>query len=115
MIPLSSYLLLAAGLFCIGTFGLLTRRNAIGILMAVELMANAVNINLVSFSSFLVDLVGQAFALLVLTVAAAEARAACNRHTPAPTSCPRGTRHRHPAPDSNDCHSPAANRCTTRW
>jgi len=67
------YLMVAAGLFSIGLYGVLARRNAIAILMSIELMLNAVNINLVAFSAFLGDIVGQVFALLVLTVAAAEA------------------------------------------
>ncbi|MCA1296932.1 NADH-quinone oxidoreductase subunit NuoK [Stappia indica] len=73
-IGLSHYLSVAAILFTIGIFGIfLNRKNVIIILMSVELLMLAVNINLVAFSSFLGDLVGQVFALLVLTVAAAEA------------------------------------------
>jgi NADH-quinone oxidoreductase subunit K len=73
-IGLSHYLAVAAVLFTIGVFGIfLNRKNVIIILMSVELMLLAVNLNLVSFSGFLNDLVGQVFALLVLTVAAAEA------------------------------------------
>ena len=74
MIPLSWYLILAAALFCIGLFGVLARRNAIGILMGVELMLNAVNINLVAFWRYLQpEQVGAlAFAVLVFAVAAAE-------------------------------------------
>ncbi len=73
-IGLSHYLSVAAILFTIGIFGIfLNRKNVIVVLMSVELMLLAVNINLVSFSSFLGDLVGQVFALFVLTVAAAEA------------------------------------------
>jgi len=62
-------------LFCIGIYGVLARRNAVGILMGVELMLNAVNINLVAFWRYLnpTDVAGQAFALFVLVVAAAEA------------------------------------------
>ena len=71
---LSHYLTLAAILFTLGTFGIfLNRKNVIIILMSVELMLLAVNINLVAFSSYLGDLVGQVFAMFVLTVAAAEA------------------------------------------
>ena len=74
VIGLSHYLTVAAILFTIGIFGIfLNRKNVIVILMSVELILLAVNINLVAFSSFLGDLVGQVFALLVLTVAAAEA------------------------------------------
>ena len=74
-IPLSWYLIVAAVLFCIGIYGVLARRNAVGILMGVELMLNAVNINLVAFWRYLnpTDVAGQAFALIVLVVAAAEA------------------------------------------
>ena len=75
MIPLNWFLFVGAALFCIGVFGVLARRNAIAILMGVELMLNAVNINLVAFWRYLnpVDTRGQAFALFVLAVAAAEA------------------------------------------
>jgi NADH-quinone oxidoreductase subunit K len=73
-IGLSHYLTVAAILFALGIFGIfLNRKNVIVILMSVELMLLAVNINLVSFSVFLNDLVGQVFAMFVLTVAAAEA------------------------------------------
>ena len=73
-IGLSHYLAVAAILFTIGIFGIfLNRKNVIVILMSVELLLVSVNLNLVAFSSFLGDLVGQVFALLVLTVAAAEA------------------------------------------
>ena len=68
-IGLNHYLTLAAILFTIGVFGIfLNRKNVIVILMSIELMLLAVNINLVAFSAFLGDLVGQVFALLVLTV-----------------------------------------------
>ena len=74
MIGLEHYLTVAATLFVIGIFGLfLNRKNVIILLMSIELMLLAVNINLVAFSSFLGDLVGQVFTLFVLTVAAAEA------------------------------------------
>lgn len=74
MIGIEHYLSVAAALFVIGIFGLfLNRKNVIVILMSVELMLLAVNINLVAFSSFLGDLVGQIYTLFVLTVAAAEA------------------------------------------
>lgn len=73
-VGLSHYLTVAAVLFTIGILGIfLNRKNVIVILMSIELILLAVNINLVSFSSFLGDLVGQIFAMLVLTVAAAEA------------------------------------------
>ncbi|GIU66105.1 NADH-quinone oxidoreductase subunit NuoK [Candidatus Phycosocius spiralis] len=74
MIGLSHYLAVAAALFTIGVFGIfVNRKNIIVILMSIELILLAVNINLVAFSSFLGDLVGQVFAMFVLTVAAAEA------------------------------------------
>lgn len=74
MIGLEHYLTVAATLFVIGIFGLfLNRKNIIILLMSVELILLSVNINLVAFSSFAQDLVGQVFTLLVLTVAAAEA------------------------------------------
>jgi NADH-quinone oxidoreductase subunit K len=73
-VGLSHYLTVAAVLFTIGIFGIfLNRKNVIVILMAIELMLLAVNINLVAFSSFHGDLVGQIFTMIVLTVAAAEA------------------------------------------
>lgn len=79
MIPLSFYLLVAAALFCIGLFTALARRNAVGVLMGIELMLNAVNVNLIAFwrydkpGSPTWDLTGQIFALFVITLAAAEA------------------------------------------
>jgi NADH-quinone oxidoreductase subunit K len=75
MVPLEWYLVLAAVLFCIGAYGALSRRNAVAILMGVELMLNAVNINLVAFWRYLEPgaATGQAFALFVYAVAAAEA------------------------------------------
>jgi len=75
MVPsLAHYLSVAAILFTLGIFGIfLNRKNIIIILMSVELILLAVNINLVAFSAFLGDIVGQVYALIVLTVAAAEA------------------------------------------
>ena len=74
MVGLEHYLTVAAILFTLGVFGIfLNRKNVIVILMAIELILLAVNINLVAFSSFLGDLTGQVFTLFVLTVAAAEA------------------------------------------
>jgi len=74
VIGLSHYLTVAAILFTIGVFGIfLNRKNVIIILMSVELILLSVNINLVAFSSFLGDMVGQVFAMFILTVAAAEA------------------------------------------
>ena len=73
-IDLSHYLILAGMLFTLGVFGIfLNRKNVIVILMSIELMLLSVNINFVAFSSFLGDLVGQAFTMFILTVAAAEA------------------------------------------
>ncbi len=73
-IGLGHYLSVAACLFTLGVFGIfLNRKNVIVILMSIELMLLAVNINLVAFSSYLGNLTGQVFALFVLTVAAAEA------------------------------------------
>ncbi|MFL2770350.1 MAG: NADH-quinone oxidoreductase subunit NuoK [Rhodospirillaceae bacterium] len=73
-IGVSHYLAVAAVLFSIGIFGIfVNRKNLIIILMSIELMLLAVNINLVAFSSFMGDLMGQVFTMLVLTVAAAEA------------------------------------------
>jgi NADH-quinone oxidoreductase subunit K len=74
-IPLSWYLIVSAALFCIGLYGVLSRRNAIAVLMGVELMLNSVNVNLVAFWRYLTpdQVFGQVFAFFVLTVAAAEA------------------------------------------
>ena len=73
MIPLSWYIMLSTALFIIGIAGVLMRRNILVILMSIELILNAANINLVAFSYFLQDLRGQVFAIFVMTVAAAEA------------------------------------------
>ena len=74
MIPLSWYLILSAALFCVGLYGVLARKNAVAILISVELMLNAVNINLVAFWRYrtLEMIAGQAFAVIVFAVAAAE-------------------------------------------
>jgi NADH-quinone oxidoreductase subunit K len=74
-VPLNWYLIVAALLFSIGMFGALSRRNAVGILMGIELMLNAVNINLVAFWRYVEGngLAGQMFAIISITVAAAEA------------------------------------------
>lgn len=73
-VPLGWYLVLAAALFAVGLFGVLSRRNAIGVLMGIEIMLNAVNINLVAFGRFITParFTGQAFAIFSITVAAAE-------------------------------------------
>lgn len=73
MVPLSHYLVLGAIMFVIGVAGVLMRRNAIIILMSIELMLNAVNITFVGFARQWGDLAGQVFAIFVITVAAAEA------------------------------------------
>lgn len=72
---LASYLTLAAVLFCIGLYGVLTKRNAIIVLLSIELMLNAVNLNLVAFSKYGVQpsLTGQIFSLFTMAIAAAEA------------------------------------------
>jgi NADH-quinone oxidoreductase subunit K len=74
-VPLTAYLMLALILFCIGLFGALTKRNAVIVLISIELMLNAVNINLVAFAKYSLfpGLNGQIFALFTITVAAAEA------------------------------------------
>jgi NADH:ubiquinone oxidoreductase subunit K len=85
-VPVTWYLYVSAALFSIGLFGMMTRRNAIALLMSIELMLNAANINLVAFSSYLKPMIvslsgkpvnyalsGQIFALFVITIAAAEA------------------------------------------
>ncbi len=72
MVPVEYYLVLAAIVFSIGVFGILTRRNALIFLMAVELMLNAANINLVAFSQYYGNLTGQTFALFTMALAAAE-------------------------------------------
>lgn len=74
MIPLSWFLILSAALFSIGMFGVMARRNAIAILLGIELMLNAVNINLVAFWRYLdpARITGQVFAIIVFAVAAAE-------------------------------------------
>jgi NAD(P)H-quinone oxidoreductase subunit 4L len=74
-VPLEAYLSVGALLFCIGVWGLINSRNAVRVLMSIELMLNAVNINLMSFSSYLdgQEIRGQVYAIFVITVAAAEA------------------------------------------
>lgn len=72
MIPTEYYLLLSAAVFCIGVFGVLTRRNALVFLMSVELILNAANINLVAFSLQYGNLSGQVFSLFTMALAAAE-------------------------------------------
>ncbi len=74
-IPLQAFLIVASMLFCIGIWGLLNSRNAVRVLMSIELMLNAVNLNLMAFSSYTDNnlIQGQVFAIFVITVAAAEA------------------------------------------
>lgn len=74
MIPLSYYLVFAAALFCIGLYGVLARKNAVAILMGVELMLNAVLINVIAFWRYRTpeEITGQAFAVMVFAIAAAE-------------------------------------------
>jgi NAD(P)H-quinone oxidoreductase subunit 4L len=69
---LNQYLILSAFLFCTGVYGVLARRNGVLVLLSVELMLNAVNINLVAFAAFTKQVSGQVFALFVITIAAAE-------------------------------------------
>ena len=72
MVPVEYYLLLSSAVFCIGLYGVLTRRNALYFLMSVELMLNAANINLIAFSLVWGNLTGQVFALFTIALAAAE-------------------------------------------
>ncbi|WP_019243188.1 MULTISPECIES: NADH-quinone oxidoreductase subunit NuoK [Bacillus] len=74
-VPLSAYLVLALILFCIGLYGALTKKNIVIVLLCIELMLNAANINLVAFSKFGIapSITGQVFSLFTITVAAAEA------------------------------------------
>jgi len=69
---LNQFLILSAFLFCTGVYGVLVRRNGVLVLMSVELMLNAVNLNLVAFSARLAEVSGQVFALFIITIAAAE-------------------------------------------
>jgi NADH-quinone oxidoreductase subunit K len=73
MVPLSWYMLLSMVIFAVGVFGFLSRRNIIIMFMSIELMLNAVNINLIALSHYLQDLRGQILAFFVIAVAAAEA------------------------------------------
>jgi NAD(P)H-quinone oxidoreductase subunit 4L len=69
---LNQFLFLAAVLFAFGVYGVLARKNAVLVLMSIELMLNAVNINLIAFGAFRDNVIGQVFALFVITIAAAE-------------------------------------------
>ncbi len=74
MVGLNNYLIFAAILFCIGLYGAVAKRNAVAVLMGIELMLNSVNINLIAFNRFLTpgEVTGQVFAIMVVVVAAAE-------------------------------------------
>ncbi|WP_414654861.1 NADH-quinone oxidoreductase subunit NuoK [Iamia sp.] len=72
IVLLNQFLLLAAALFSIGVYGVIARRNGVAVLMSIELILNAVNINLIAFSAVHGDLSGQVFALFVIAIAAAE-------------------------------------------
>jgi NADH:ubiquinone oxidoreductase subunit K len=72
VIGLENYLTLACALFALGLYGVLTRRNAVGVLMSLELMFNSVNINLIAFSHFMQNPLGLGFSVFIITVAAAE-------------------------------------------
>ncbi len=72
MVPIEFYLIVSALLFIIGVIGVLTRRNAVIVFMSIELMLNSANLALVTFSSFLGNVIGQVFVFFVITVAAAE-------------------------------------------
>ena len=69
---LNEFLMLAAVIFCLGVYGVLARKNAVLVLMSIELMLNAVNINLIAFSAFRDNVIGQVFSLFVIAIAAAE-------------------------------------------
>jgi NAD(P)H-quinone oxidoreductase subunit 4L len=71
-VPINYFLILSAFLFCAGAYGVLARRNSVLVLMSVELMLNAVNLNLVAFAANVGKVSGQVFALFVITIAAAE-------------------------------------------
>ncbi len=73
MIPVTWYMMLSAAIFCIGIFGFIARRNVIIMFISIELMLNAVNINLVAMSHYLQDMRGQILVFFIIAVAAAEA------------------------------------------
>jgi NADH-quinone oxidoreductase subunit K len=73
MMPIGHYLFLSLALFLIGAIGVITRRNVLIVLMSIELILNAVNINLVAFSRYFGDVAGQVFALFIIAAAVAEA------------------------------------------
>ena len=88
-IPLDWWLAVAAALFCLGLYGALSRKNAIGVLLGIELMLNAVNINLVVFWRYITPqaLTGQIFAMFVIAIAAAEAADAGARQSAIGVGC----------------------------
>jgi NADH-quinone oxidoreductase subunit K len=71
-VPVEYYLLLSAALFCIGVFGILTRKNALIFLMSVELILNAANVNFIAFAKYHGNITGQVFSLFTMALAAAE-------------------------------------------
>ena len=99
MITPTHYMLLSAALFIIGVIGVMVRRNIIIIFMSIELMLNAVNINLVAFSSQLQNAIGQVFAIFVIAVAAAEAAVGLGHH-PGVLSQQGNGQHRRDEPDA---------------
>ena len=92
---LNNFLFLAAALFCIGVYGVLARKNGVLVLMSVELILNAVNINLVAFGAFNDTVAGQVFALFVIAIAAAEVGvglpSCCDLPQPRSIDVPRST------------------------
>src|SRR3979490_3362552 len=92
MITPTHYMLLSAALFIIGVIGVMVRRNIIIIFMSIELILNAVNINLVAFSAQLQNGIGQVFAIFVIAVAAAEAAGGAGRAPPPPPTPSRLSR-----------------------
>src|SRR2546426_12644319 len=92
MLSIEHYLFLSLALFLIGVIGVVTRRNVIIVLMSIELILNAVNINLVAFSRLFGDVAGQVFAIFIITDAAAEATVGLNHHRvfPEPRDRARG-------------------------
>ena len=99
MITPTHYMILSAALFIIGVIGVLVRRNIIIIFMSIELILNAVNINLVAFSSQLQNVIGQVFAVFVIAVAAAEAAVGLGHH-PGVLSKQGNRQHRRDEPDA---------------
>ena len=86
MIPIEYFLILGAILFVIGAYGVVTKSNAIVVLMCIELMLNAANINFVAFGAFNADVIGQAFVVMTISVAAAEVAILLNAYKMRKTS-----------------------------